>query len=265
VALTVPSDLARSTVPVLWSVTLSRLALSVAALVLAVRTHVPDYTAVYSTTYATTTPTGTPPLTVESGPEWVSRGAAIVLVVVWAGVEATVRWDPGWRQTVRRQRMMALPSVSPDLASTSLAQVTGAAAGIAAVSAGLLLVAEPLPEYFGDLAYLGDPTYPTDVGLLVGVQAVTFALLTAGVLAVGTPAAAGRTLLAGATAGVAAGLVTIGLIAYRLFGLQLEHMLGLVLVWMLVMLVVGGLAATPTWNRLRQRLGGLARRRRRPE
>jgi hypothetical protein len=258
------SDLARSTVPVLWSVTLSRLVLSVLALVLAVRAQVPDYTALYAT-YSTTSYTGTAPLAVEPGPEWLSRGAAIALVVVWVGVEATVRWDPGWRQSVRRQRMMALPPVSPDLASTSLAQVTGAAAGVAAVSAGLLLVAEPLPEYFGDLAYLDDPTYPLELAPLVGVQVVTFALLTAGVLAVGTPAAAGRTLLAAGTAGVAAGLVTVGLIGYRLIGFQLEHMLGLVLVWVLVMLVVGGLAATSVWNRLRQRLGALARPGRRPE
>jgi hypothetical protein len=64
---------------------------------------------------------------------------------------------------------------------------------------------------------------------------------------------------------VAAGLVTVGLIGYRLIGFQLEHMLGLVLVWVLAMLVVGGLAATSAWHRLRHRLGGLARRTRRPE
>ena len=69
-ALTVSPDLARSTVPVLWSVTLSRLALSVLSLVLAVRAHVPDYSAFYASTYDTVITDST----TEPGPEWLSRG-----------------------------------------------------------------------------------------------------------------------------------------------------------------------------------------------
>jgi hypothetical protein len=254
-------DLARSTMPVLWSVTLSRLALSVLALVIAVRAHSPDYTPLYTTSDGLPTPgTGM----VESGPEWLSRLAAAVLVVVWVGLEATTRLDPAWGQTVRRRRMLGRPPVGPDLATAALAQVTGMAAGVAAVSAGLLLVAQPLPEYFGDLTYLGDLPYPDELGAIVGVPVLALALLAAGVLVVGTPAAVGRTLLAAATAGLAAGLVTVGLLADRLIGFDVQHTVAVLLVWVLVVLAVAGLATTPLWYRLRQRLVALVRRRPHP-
>ncbi|MEX5716839.1 hypothetical protein [Geodermatophilus maliterrae] len=241
--------------------TLSRLVLSVLALVFAHLWHVPSYTAV---------DTDTPQLMIRSGPDWLSQAAAVVLLVTWIGLEATTRLDPGWRQTVRRRRMMGRPPVTPDLASVPVAQVTGVAAGIAAVSAGLLLVAEPLPEYLGDLTYLSDPTYTYGLGStlepgpLVAIEIVTLTLLAVGLLAVGTPAAVGRTLLAAATAGLAAALVTAALVSPRLYGFTVQYVIWVVVVWVLVMLAVGGLAATPVWYRLRRRLVGLVRRRSRP-
>jgi len=258
VASTTPHDLGAPTLPVLWSVALSRLALSIVALVVAVRWHVPFYTV---TTYTTS------PTTIEAGPEWLSRTAAAVLVVVWAALEATTRLDPAWRQTVRRRRMLGRPPVGPDLATPSLAQVTAVAAGVAAVSAGLLFVAKYLPEYLGGLTYRADAASLGDLGPIVGVQVVTLVLLAAGVLAVGTSAAVGRTLLAAAVAGLSAALVSVTLVVYGGigFGFGLEHLLGVLLVWVLVMLAVGGLAATPVWHRVRQRLVGPVRRRRRLE
>jgi len=248
-------DLARPTVPVLWSVALSRLALSILALVFTVRWQ----TRVYNSAYFTG-------LTTETSHAYsLSRAAAVVLLVVWIGLRLTTRLDPGWQQTVRRRRMLGRPSVGPDLATPSPTQVTGVAAGVAAVPAGLLLVAQPLPQYLSNLASLGDPSYATELDVIVRGQLMTLALLAAGVLAVGTPAAVGRTLLAAATAGLAAGLVTVGLIGYRLISPGVEQMLGVLLVWVLALLVVGGLAATSPWYRLRQRLAGLVRRRRRPE
>jgi hypothetical protein len=191
--------------------------------------------------------------------------AAAVLVVVWVGLEATSRLDPAWRQTVRRRQMLGRPPVGPDLASPSLTQVTAVAAGIAAVSAGLLFVAEPLPEYLGDLTSLGDATLVGDPGPIVGVQVIALALLAAGVLAVGTSAAVGRTLLAAAMAGLSTALITAPLIAFMVDGFGEEHLLAVVLLWVLVMLAVGGLAATSAWHRLRERLVGLVRRRPRVE
>jgi hypothetical protein len=252
--LTTSHDLARRTVPVLWSMVLSRLALSVLALLFTVRWQTLINESIYLSS----------PTTVLSHAHWVSRAAAVVLLVIWFGLSLTTRLDPGWQQTVRRRRILGRPPVGPGLTTASLAQLTGVAAGFTAVSVGLLLVAEPLPEYLGSLTYLGDPAYPVDLGPVVRLQVATVAILAVGVLAVGTPAAVGRTLLLASTAGLAAGLVTIGLINYRLSGLRLEHMLGLVLIWVLAMLAVGGLAATSVWYRLRQRLVGLARRRRSP-
>jgi hypothetical protein len=264
--ITTSYDLARPTVPVLWSVALSRLALSILALVFTVRWQTRVYN---SAAYVNG-------LTTELSYAYrLSRAAAIVLLLVWVGLRLTTRLDPGWQQTVRRRRMLGRPSIGPDLATPSLAQVTGVAAGVAAVPAGLLLVALPLPEYLSDLASLGQPDYATELGVIVRGQLMALALLAAGVLAVGTPAAVGRTLLAAATGGLAAGLVTVGLIGSRLISPGVEQMLGVLLVWVLAALAVGGLAATSPWYRLRQvatspwhrlrpRLVGLVRRRRHP-
>jgi hypothetical protein len=249
VATTASPDLARSTVPVLWSVALSRLVLGALALVYALRWHA--YTLDYGAD-----PTDAPQLMVRSGPPWLSRGAGVVLLLAWAALEVVPRLEHGWRQTVRRRRLTGRLPVGPDLASPALAQVTGLAAGLVAVSAAVLLLARPLPEYFGDITTFGDVTSFPDLGLGLAIEGVGLALLAAGLLAVGSPVAVGRTLLAAAAAGVAAGLVTVGLLSTRLSGFGAGYVIGLVAAWVVVLLIVGGLAASPVWYRLRR---GVAR------
>ncbi|WP_448640833.1 hypothetical protein [Geodermatophilus sp. URMC 63] len=94
------------------------------------------------------------------------------------------------------------------------------------------------------------------------VQLVALALLAAGLLAVGTPTAVGRTLLA-AAAGLATALVT-GLGSSWLYGSTVPSAPRGVAVRVLALVVVGGLAATPVRYRLRQWLVGVVRRRPRP-
>jgi len=241
-------------VSVLWSVSLSRLLLGVLASVLAVRAQVPDYAAAYTEATADVFAE----LEVAPAARWQSRAAAVVLLVVWVGLEAVARLDPGWRRTVRRLRSTRRPLVGPALTSVPVAQVTGLAAGATAVSAALLLVAEPLPEYLGDLSLLADPALAEEVGSVlqlgpvVAIEVVTLGLLAAGLLVVGSPAAVGRTLTAAAGAGLAAGLVTVGIVNTGLYGFGVHYVIGVVLAWITALLLVGGLAVTPVCYRLRR-------------
>ena len=227
------SSLEPSTVAVLWSVAVARLLLGGVALAEAhgtVWTQDESALPVLVPAHAY----GAAP------PAWRSVALAVLVLLVHVALGLASRKDPGWRSLTHRRRLQAQHEGCPELVSPLLATASGVAIALAALGVGLLLEGPAGPAAGTD---------GTGGGALATGELTSLALIALGLLALGSAAAAGRTLLmtagaavTGLTALVSAPSPTAGIGLF--FGV----------------LVVGAVAATPYWTRARARLGRLLRR-----